>query len=319
LVLVAAFCAAEARAAADPPRRSSARTDRREHDREDADADGADEADDAEESGPSRRGTGRRDWSGDGASASRKASLPVTGPVRLRVSQRSGRVVVRASERKQIDAAVLDSSGGVRLSSSGDRVDVVYPGPGRAGDGRLKLEVPRGTALEIETLSADVEVEGSGAEVRIHTLSGDVRVSGSAAATLETVSGDIEVESAKGPLRVHTVSGDVELTQDGPGKLEFESTSGDLLWTGACGRDCSLDVQTLSGNVRLALAPQSGFELSFSTRSGEVHDDLGLDAGRRPARSRRRGLEAKTGSGEGRIECDTYSGDLSLVRATPSK
>jgi hypothetical protein len=217
LVLLAALCAAEARAAADPPRRSSSREGRRDRD---ADRDADDDEDDA---GPSRRVSARRARDDDDSeSAGRKASLPVAGPVRLRFNQRSGHVTVRATERKQIDAVLSGASGGVRLSGSGERVDVLFPGAGRAGDGRIKLEVPRGTAVEIETLSADVEVEGTGAEVRIHTLSGDVRVSGSGGATIETVSGDIEVEAAKGPLRVHTVSGEAELTQDGPGKLEFE-------------------------------------------------------------------------------------------------
>lgn len=288
---------AQAAFAADPPRRTSARPDRQREDRQREDGD--------DDSRPD-----------PGPSGSRKATLAVTGPVRLRLNLHSGRISVRGTDRQQVDAAVTgSSSGGVRLSLAGDRVEVVFPGQGRPRDARVRLEVPRGTAVELETLSADVEVEGTGADVRVNTLSGDVRVSGVAAATLTTVSGDLEVEGAKGPVRVHTVSGEAEVSQGGAGNasLEFESTSGDLRWAGACGPGCRLDAQTLSGNVRLALAPQSGFELSFSTRSGEVHDGFGLAAGA-PKRRRRHGLEAKAGGGEGRIECDTFSGDLELAR-----
>jgi hypothetical protein len=282
--------------ASDPPRRTSARQEQRDdRQREDSEDDPR---------------------PGSGPPAPRKATLAVTGPVRLRLNLQSGRVSVHATGKQEVDAA-LSGSGGVRLSLSGDRVEVGFSGPGRQRDARVRLEVPRGTAVDLETLSADVEVEGTGAEVRVHTLSGDVRVAGVAAATLETVSGDLEVDGAKGPVRVHTVSGDAEVSQDGPGttdtQLEFESTSGDLRWSGACGPGCRLDAQTLSGNLRLALAPQSGFELSFSTRSGEVHDGFGLAAGPR-RRGRRHGLEAKAGGGEGRIECDTFSGDLELAR-----
>jgi hypothetical protein len=288
--LALAALTARAALAADPPRRASSRADRQ-----------RDEGDD-DDSGPP---------------ASRKATLAVTGPVRLKLNLQSGRVSVHATDKKQVEAALSGGSGGVRLSLSGDRVDVGLSGAGRHREGRVRLEVPRGTALDLETLSADVEVEGTGADVRVHTLSGDVRVSGVAAATLETVSGDIEVDGAKGPVRVHTVSGEAEVSQEGAGggsQLEFESTSGDLRWSGACGAGCRLDAQTLSGNLRLALAPQSGFELSFSTRSGEVHDGFGLAAGGKQ-RGRRHGLEAKAAGGEGRIECDTFSGDLELTHA----
>ena len=126
---------------------------------------------------------------------------------------------------------------------AGASVEVRLSGAGRRRDGRLRREVPKGTAVELETLTAD----------------------------------------------------------------------GELRWSGACGQGCRLDAQTLPGNLRLALAPRSGFELSFSTRSGEVHDRFGLTA-RTTKRGRRHGLEAKAAEGEGRIECDTFSGDLELAR-----
>ena len=53
----------------------------------------------------------------------------------------------------------------------------------------------------------------------------------------------------------------------------------------------------------------------FATRSGAVHDSFGLGPSSKERRGRKRhGLEAKVGGGEGRIECDTFSGDLALER-----
>jgi DUF4097 and DUF4098 domain-containing protein YvlB len=176
-------------------------------------------------------------------------------------------------------------------------------------DGRLKLEVPSGTALELDTFSADVELEGALGEVRVHSLSGSIRVRGCTSANLESVSGDLEVEGCSGPLRVHTVSGDARIEQAGPGQLDYESTSGDLDWSGECGRGCRLEAQSISGNVRLALSAQSGFVLSFSSRSGDLRDSFGAALTRKRHRA-----EGKAGSGEGRIECDTLSGDLTLTR-----
>lgn len=317
LALLFGLCAQAARAA-DPPRASS-RSERRGGDAA-ADRDDDDEKDSDDDDRPGRGGrrASRRDDSDDDAPEQRNATVQVKGPVRVRLNLASGRVTVKTWDKQQVDAS-LSGSGRLRMSAVGDRVEVGLAGRGPR-DGRLRLSVPKGTALELSTMSADVEVEGTGGEVRVHSLSGDVRVRGSGAATLETVSGDIEVEAARGAVKVHTVSGGAEISQEGNAWLEFESTSGDLRWSGACGRDCKLDLQTLSGNLLLALAPQSAFELSFATRSGAAHDSFGLGPSAKERRGRKRhGLEAKVGSGEGRIECDTFSGDLNLEQLGSGK
>ena len=71
--------------------------------------------------------------------------------------------------------------------------------------------------------------------------------------------------------------------------------------------------RTTSGDVGLALAPSSSFELHFVSHSGDLDDRLGvsvLDAehGKHGAGQ----VRARIGKAEGLVECQTFSGDLDL-------
>src|SRR5204863_907612 len=99
----------------------------------------------------------------------------------------------------------------------------------------------------------------------------------------------------------------------GPGaQLDFETTSGDLRWTGGCGPRCRLTAATVSGDLSFRVDPSSSFELRFQTYSGDLQDRVGLTG----VQLGRRGLArpARYGAGEGVVDCRTFSGDLRLER-----
>ena len=109
-------------------------------------------------------------------------------------------------------------------------------------------------------------------------MSGDIKVAGVRKANVETISGDVKVD-ANGPIRVHTVSGNAVASTADPGvRLEFESASGNLDWTGACGKGCHVSTETVSGQIAIAVdSSRSSFELSYSSHSGDFRNDLNLD------------------------------------------
>ena len=272
--------------------------------------------DDDDDSGDSRPSDARAVGNGG------PAVLPVKGPIRLRLSARSGELEVVGTDQPKVTATL--TSGGSRTEVSlvlrGDRVEVELSGRSQLHRGHLKIEVPRKSAVEASAMSADLSVENTGGEVRLRTLSGEVHASGVAAADVQSVSGDVIVEGASGPVRVHTVSGEAKVssTEAAP-TLDYESTSGTLSWSGACGKGCHLTAETMSGDVRLALDPKSSFEISFSSHSGDLRDEAGLDIVNKRKPRRKHGgsggwTEGSVGKGEGLIECDTFSGDLALVR-----
>jgi Putative adhesin len=255
------------------------------------------------------------------ATGSGTATLAVKGAVRLRQAAKSGGIEVVGSDRLQVSATLTHAHGhdaDLALVQHGDYVDVEFGGRRTLRSGHLRVELPRGSQVELTSMSGDVTVLSISGEVRVRTLSGEVRVSGSGAAVVQSVSGDVSIEYASGPVKLHTVSGDARIssTEAAP-TLEYQSTSGKLDWSGTCAKGCHLGAETVSGNARLHLDAKSSFELSYSSHSGDLRDELQLEVKRhqRRQRSGRGGwMEASFGKGEGLIECDTFSGDLELVR-----
>jgi len=138
-------------------------------------------------------------------------------------------------------------------------------------------------------------------------------------ADVQTISGDTRIDGSAGPVRLHTVSGKAIVSTSGNGpQLEFQSASGSLEWAGLCGKDCHLSAETVSGELRLLVDPKCSFELSYSSHSGELRDEMNLAVKHAP---RRRGgfmsngfIEATYGRGEGIIEADAFSGSVTVKR-----
>src|SRR5207253_1226777 len=72
--------------------------------------------------------------------------------------------------------------------------------------GKLRVEVPRGSRLDLSSMSGDVIAQRIG-DVRVRTMSGDVKLAGVAKVDVQTISGDAHIEDASGPVRLHTVAG----------------------------------------------------------------------------------------------------------------
>jgi len=246
------------------------------------------------------------------------ATLPVKGPVTFQVRAQAGDIVVVASDRRQVSVTVTEvAAEDIALFAFGDRVEPSFRGRRTLRRGQLRVELPRGSRLDLASMSGDVSVERIG-EVRIRSMSGDVKVLGVGKTDVQTISGDTRIEDASGPVRLHTVSGHGTITTTGTApQVEFHSASGGLDWSGVCGKDCHLSAETVSGDVRLTLDPKSSFELSYTSHSGELRDELNLMVKRAPRRKHGMTtgwLEASFGKGEGVIEADAFSGTLVVKR-----
>lgn len=106
--------------------------------------------------------------------------------------------------------------------------------------------------LTLKAASGDVDVEEVAGRVQITTASGDVDLrSVGRHCTLSSASGDIEIGTASGDVRVKTASGDVEVARFLGGALDCKTVSGDLTAAIPSGRRVEVDLQTMTGNVRL--------------------------------------------------------------------
>ena len=88
-------------------------------------------------------------------------------------------------------------------------------------------------------------------------------------------------------------------------------------WSGNCAKDCHLNAETVSGELRFTVDSRSSFELSYTSHSGELRDEVNLAVKRSPARKHGFSggwLEATYGRGEGVIDADAFSGNLTLKK-----
>jgi putative adhesin len=256
----------------------------------------------------------------NGPAGSSTATLDVKGAVTLRADVLSSDIEVVVGAGKQVKAQLIDSTGAIRLSQSGDRVEVGLSSKGGwphvpAGiDGKLRIEVPSGSHVELTSASGDIVVRDTWGNVRVRTASGEVHLRKVSGVEVMAVSGDVVVDNASGEVRLRTVSGDAQVSQAG-GKLEYGTTSGDLDWSGSCRAGCRIEARSTSGDIKLRMTPDASFDLRYVTHSGDVSDDLKMQTLEQSESHHGGGsLHARFGKGEGLIEAQTFSGDLHVTR-----
>src|SRR5262249_44073979 len=199
--------------------------------------------------------------------------------------------------------------GTVRFEHSGDDVDAELDVTSCRGP--LKVTLPTGSEVHVQTLNGNITLRGAFGDVELQAVSGTVTVDPSGNAEMSTVNGNLVVRDVSGRVKAQTVAGNAEITTSSPApRLAFESTSGNLVWSGLCGRGCRIETELFSGDVELRLDPRSSFALKYASRSGDLRDKLGLE-GRDVRGSMTR---ATYGKGEGAVGCETFSGNLRVVK-----
>ncbi len=211
--------------------------------------------------------------------------------------------------------------GRVRISGSGSGLEawanlVISVPPGKSvsvnlGVGDITASNVNGH-LRLDTSSGQVDVTGTTGDLSIDTGSGNVRVtrvSGSSI-SIDTGSGDVNGSGVKAPdLGVDTGSGDVALSEVTSDDVSIDTGSGsvDLALTATVDR---LKVDTGSGDVTIAVPPTLSAQVAIETGSGDISTDF-------PIQVRKTGgdeLVGTIGSGAGRIDIDTGSGDVKLLK-----
>jgi hypothetical protein len=255
-----------------------------------------------------------------GSSADAAVRAPPGSLVRLRTG--SAAIEVVAAKDKTVRAEVPDPAG-VRVTlrrSGGDRFDVEFDGHSVLKAGLVRLAVPPGTRLDLESGTGAIGVQGTSGDVRLRTASGAVSLGGPLSVDAESLDGDLSIQDARGPARIRTVSGKVHLSLSSPApEADVDTSSGDVTIAARCGKGCRLDGDSVSGSFTFELDPQSSFELRFVSHQGALQDE-GLALARSP--KKQQGDDswstATKGDGAGAIECETFSGDV-RVRPRPGE
>jgi len=173
------------------------------------------------------------------------------------------------------------------------------------------ITVPAECAVDSQTVSGELSVEGVRGPLEIQTVSGAVRLENvQGPMRLKSVSGDVDCRRYVGHFEGNTVSGDVTIVASKLRSSQLHTVSGDVQIEGRLDPRKEHRFKTISGDIELALS-DADLTIDYRTASGDVECEL-------PARIMRRGRNEYSvviGSGQGRVGVKTVSGDLT-VRGT---
>jgi DUF4097 and DUF4098 domain-containing protein YvlB len=275
------------------------------------------------------------------------ARMPATATDRVEVGNTAGSVEVRGWTRQEVEVTGELGKGSERLELVRDadtvRVKVLLPKDSRRVQGsRLVLNVPSGSRVTVNTVSASIDVRGVAGMQRLESVSGDVRaelagtdiecrtVSGAVDVTgvgrkglvsITTVSGDATASKVAGVVNASTVSGSVRLGAGETSRSRIRSTSGDVALTGQLVPNANVDIESLSGNVRLDLVGTPTASFNLVTTTGDIDNCFGPKPARSseygPGRKLRFQQGTQGAAGAGTVRIETMSGDIALCTGRP--
>jgi hypothetical protein len=234
-------------------------------------------------------------------------------------------VTVEATEhagRAEVKAQYPNGDEMRRRNRRGVNVSVAYT-----------VTAPAGTRVSVESISGNVKIADIKGDVTASTISGDVRISGGRVGTAKSISGIVEITDSQGdgPLESSSVSGDVILRRVSASRIDAGSVSGDLkledvkadrvsvhttsaniAFSGTLARNGRYELKGFSGDVRVVLGGNTGFEVDASSFSGQIHaEDFALaPRGRVGGRT----LSGTYGDGSAVLRLSTFSGAILITK-----
>jgi DUF4097 and DUF4098 domain-containing protein YvlB len=177
--------------------------------------------------------------------------------------------------------------------------------------------------VRAETVSGDVTVTGTANVTVARTVSGNVLardIGGATTLSLSTVSGSVTASGLKArSLECGAVSGNIELSGVQVDRLLAKSVSGDIQFGAVLAKGGRYEFGAHSGNIRVILASDAGFELDASTFSGSVRSDFPVtlrsqSTSSRDRRDTNRTIRGAYGDAGAILSIKTFSGTVVISR-----
>ncbi|WP_266158553.1 DUF4097 family beta strand repeat-containing protein [Dyella silvatica] len=271
-------------------------------------------------------------------------SHDATPNVRVNITNIKGTVTITAWDRNQVQVSgrLGDGAKQLAINGSNSNMDIrIEPQGSKSGwfnwnsdtamaSSTLDLRVPKGASLDVEVVSSPIAIDGiDGGEIKVNSVSGKVRINArtpslnvnsvsgnlelagrAESVSLQTVSGDILAPTVGSNADLQTVSGRIRVN-GGPWKqLKLSTVSGDAQLTGGLAPNGNINIDSMSGDVQLQVPDSLSAAIHANSFSGDLRSDFGtpkkLEHG--PGSE----LETTAGSGNGKINVETFSGDLRI-------
>ena len=258
-------------------------------------------------------------------------TIAVQPGARLSVTNFGGEIVVQSWAENRVRIRASHSSR-TRVEISTGMQTVSVRTEGRRGPPQLtdmEITVPRTMPLNLNGTYTHITIEGVDATVAAETVEGDVSlVGGSGAVTLKSIEGGVTVRGAKGRVDVSSVEGDIRITET-TAEIVAETIDGDIVMQGV--NTSAVDASTVDGDIFYDGTTKDGGRYSFASHDGDLtvavpeganltvvvstfEGELDTSFPVPFTETKGRRFTFTIGKGTGRLELETFDGDIRLRR-----
>jgi len=256
------------------------------------------------------------------------------------ISNVSGSVEVRGWSRNQVEVTGEIGDGVEELVFERDRNDVIIKikiprNSSRNSSADLVINVPEASSLQVNTVSADIDISDVQGEQRLESVSGDITtaafsgeisaesVSGdleivgdnqSSEFSFHTVSGDIEVENLSGEMRTESVNGDISMINGAFTRVRGDTVNGDMVFHVSLLDGGRMDIETINGEVDVDFGGDVSARIDIETFNGDIRNCFGPESVRTSKYAPGRELSFTEGEGSGRVSINTLNGNVRLCK-----
>jgi len=258
----------------------------------------------------------------------------------VNISNIAGSVEVAGWSRNQVEITgeLGDDVEDLIFKRDGDEITIKVKTRRRNSrdiDSDLVVRIPQGSSLEINTVSADIEVvnvsgeqslesvsgdietEAYDSDMDVNSVSGDLEVEGnnqSMRSRLSTVSGDIDTENLAGEISVESVSGDLVVANGSFSRASLGTVNGEIVFHARLLDDGRLDIETVNGAVDVEFDGDVSARFDIETFNGAIRNCFGPDAVRVSEYTPGYELKFTEGGGSGRVTIETLNGAVRICK-----
>lgn len=213
----------------------------------------------------------------------------------------AGSVVVIGWDRAEVEVTgtIPRRYSRLEFETEGDRtrIEIDVDDDEDFGESHLEIRVPRDSQLEIETVSASIEVRDVRGEMDIESVAGSIRVRG-----------------APREVEIGTVSSSIDFIGEGELRRgDFQSVAGRIEVDADLSPNGRFEFETVSGSVILRVPSSVSADFEISSFSGNIISDFGGVARRSSPYLPAKELSLSVGGGGARVEIETLSGVIKLI------
>ena len=260
---------------------------------------------------------------------------PLAADGRVEISNISGEIEIVgwSGDGVAITGRLEDGVEELEISGGGNRlsIDVELERRTRNGSAYLTIKVPISAHVDVETVSADISVDGVSGELELESVSGKIEVSGEprsleaasvsgnvittstgSSSELESVSGSVIVRHATGRLDASSVSGNIEIEGGTLDSFDGESVSGSIFCAAHPSNRGRFILETMSGKIDMVVPQDISADFHVETYSGSIRNEIGPPPKRTGEYGPGKELRVTAGSGSARISIESFSGSVKI-------